>query len=114
MNKRECVDSPFIEQITSNDHKVDVTVQGIVDDIPECSTEVIKTLAHTVLFVAEMGVRYMDKRSSHNSLRPELRWPCHQGANGSRDQYQGGNAENQYIPARILAAGGIGNRDRYG
>jgi len=70
VNKRQRVDSALMEQVPRDDHKVNLAMDRVVDNIPECAAKIIESLAHTVLLVTKMRIRDMYKRSSHNTLHP--------------------------------------------
>src|SRR2546425_12209907 len=70
----EClgINGPFIEQVASDDHKIDGSMCCLGHDIPEGTAKIVKTLTHTVLLIAQVCICYMDKRSSHASLQSSI------------------------------------------
>src|SRR2546421_5604156 len=69
MNKRLSIDGALIKEVSGNDHKVDRTIDRLVHDVPEGAAKIVKTFAHAILLVAQVCICYMNKRSSHESLR---------------------------------------------
>src|SRR6266700_87971 len=65
MNERLCIDGAFIKQVAGNNYEIDFTLEGIVGNLPERTAEVVETLAYTILFIAKVRIRDVDKRSSH-------------------------------------------------
>src|SRR5712692_9353370 len=72
VNERQRIDSAFMKEVSGDNQKISLAVERIVDDIPECPAEIIEALAHTILFIAKMGISDMHKRSLHNVLQPVL------------------------------------------
>src|SRR5438445_13204449 len=69
MDERQGINGALIEQISGNDYEIDRTMSRLVDNVPESAAEIVKAFAHTILFIAQVCVRYVNKRSSHESLR---------------------------------------------
>src|SRR5205807_6970333 len=70
----EClgINGPFIEQVAGDDHKIDGSMCRLGHDIPEGTTKIVKTLAYTVLLIAQVCICDMDKRSSHESPQSSI------------------------------------------
>src|SRR5579859_534724 len=124
MDKRHGIDGAFMKEVAGNDQKIYLSIEGIINDIPEGPAEIIETLAHPVLFIAEMGIRDMDERGFHSCSPPVLKepfqaiairlvWPRDKGTQGCRHQYQRNDTEQENIPPGFLAAGGIGDGYRH-
>src|SRR5205807_9127694 len=63
------INGALIEQHSGNDHKIDRTMIRLVHNVPESSTDIVKAFVHAILYIAQVCVRYVNKRSSHESLQ---------------------------------------------
>src|SRR5713226_501325 len=72
VNERQRIDGAFMKEVSSDDQKISLAVERIIDDVPECPAKIIESLTHSILFITKMGISDMYKRSLHYVLQPVL------------------------------------------